>query len=230
MKKAAQLISKRAVGISTVGEVREVCENVLAEIYATHIDKVPVDQRTGIELILAIWTRADGPCLFANERDALYETDRCFIGTGSDIATFVMDLLSPRVLDLEQAKYVVAHAVNMAKQYSQWVGGNTYVRTITEAGLDSRVFKQEIKHAEEAFDNMFQWMRELIRCMDFDGISSEESLDLCLKKIKDEVILFRTSQRDLYRNTPILSVRKPWIFETEATFKPSNPQTSGGQP
>jgi len=77
---------------------------------------------------------------------------------------------------------------------------------------------------------MFQWMRELIRCMDFDGISSEESLDLCLKKIKDEVILFRTSQRDLYRNTPILSVRKPWIFETEATFKPSNPQTSGGQP
>jgi 20S proteasome alpha/beta subunit len=169
-------MAKRAVGIfkdlveqkvgagsTTLAELQGFLEDALCAVYAKHIYPAPPNERSVLDfwLLMAAWT-PDGRTLYRTDITAVnpVQGSSC-IGIGSYLGDYLMALLchhSPLEY-VEDVKPIAAYIIKSAKDFVEDCGLTTFIRVLTDRGIDERVSHDEIGDAEECFDSMFRSFR-----------------------------------------------------------------------
>jgi len=148
---------------TTLDELRETLEDALCTVHAKHIYPAPADERPVVDfwLLMAAWTPG-GFELFRSDVTAVtpVEANAC-IGIGSYLGNYLAELLCHRgpLRHVEDIKPIAAHIISCAKGYVDGCGLNTFVRVLTDRGIDERIGKDEITDAEEFFESIFRSLR-----------------------------------------------------------------------
>jgi 20S proteasome alpha/beta subunit len=172
-------------------------ENSIATVFAQHIDFAPVEQRQELhcDLLFAIWIRNQGTRLFRSNRTMLLEErKRACIGNGLYLAEYVMDVILPHFLSVEEAKCLAVYMIGEAKDYIEHVGGQSIVHTLHRDGTHSRLLQPEIRDIENSYGAFFEAIRICLSCVDLDSVP-DDNIDLRLAAFKESILHFRGQER-----------------------------------
>jgi hypothetical protein len=173
-----------------LGEIQTVIETALAAYFPKHIDSAPRNQRGDmiVELLAAVWIANVGTRLLETFRATATEVEHHrSVGTGQWLTECLGDMFIPdgALPTVEMTKPLAAYIVGRATRYVQYCGGQTFVRALLNDGRDDRVWKDEIREADEYFEEFFATVgraRGLLGIMPQPGSTDMEPFATLLKQ------------------------------------------------
>lgn len=201
IRKAVENIGKGVLqkNITTVDNAQKLVEDVLATIYSKYIDTFvgPEDQRPFLQLLVGTWVSPNSIELFATDRIAVVPvSDYEVIGTGGLVVQYIMETARSLNSSVADAKHMALYAIKMAKDFDQYSGKETRLKTLMLDGKMETASPQEIGNAESCFDTLFDAIRLLVTAMTTEIVTDGE-LDEFVDSIglKDTLRAFRDQER-----------------------------------
>lgn len=110
---------------------RTTLEEILRDFYEGHIYKAPDYSALDIQLLIALWTKADGLALFQTARTATKECKNfACIGWGEQQALSVMKLWYKNNRPSADLILLATHVIKQAKEYVPGCGGDTWINVL----------------------------------------------------------------------------------------------------
>lgn len=155
-----------------IDNVRNAFEDAISDLYQNHIWKNPTLQRD-FSLLVAVWSREEGFALFKTvETVILRVTDFDVLGTGGDLADYILKKSYRDNITVSQAVAFSAHMLAEVKNHGQGCGGETNIATLTAKG-----YSQISVRAAGAYETAMYGVEQLTRNVTsarFDPATSDE--------------------------------------------------------
>jgi 20S proteasome alpha/beta subunit len=196
-EKLQQQIGAKSTSFSAL---KSIVEEVLRTYYPKHIDSAPKAKRDDLEvqLLVAAWVAGHGTRLFETYRTFVTEVaQHRSIGAGSLLVEFLRKTLLPPSgrPSVEVAKPLAAYMVWAAREFVQFCGGRTFVRALLNNGTDRRVWSEEIREAEEYFQDFFNNLAYLRRLLDTAVAPGDVDIGPYSELLKDKLVEFKQKQK-----------------------------------
>ncbi|MEK7994791.1 MAG: hypothetical protein AAB403_13390 [Planctomycetota bacterium] len=173
----------------TLTDIRITLEYVVTEIYAERIDKLPLEQSSDaqFDLLCAIWAEKDkrAQLIRVGRGYSLVRSRPDVSGTGTYLASYLIDTLAHDVVSRRQAERLAAYVIAKAKAHVQGVGGVTQIVVVTDEGKSELVPKAVIDEDEFAGQHVMDAVRLLFNWMDLLNVNGNiKELD----NVADDVV------------------------------------------
>jgi 20S proteasome alpha/beta subunit len=188
----------------TLADVKTVTEEVLVDFFEDHIyPMLPSPVHGQFELILAVWTKADGYSLLTTDETTVTTltasgTAHCSIGTGRTISEYALGLTYQPGLSVDTAKFLAAFCIKAAKDHLGSYGGSTRIWTLKDeipsAARMRSVMTKEVDVIESGCVDLYDTLRYLMEFLD-PASSDDNSVQLITDMVRDTIITFRTKER-----------------------------------
>lgn len=202
IRKAVEKIGKSIASVGSTIDMLETIEEVLTKIHQKHIYPYQgiEDNRPSLQLLVGIWTNKDGCCLIDTEQTVPNVVkDYAVTGSGGTIAEYIIRTSQGYLNTVNDAKYLAAYAVAMAKTYDLFCGKETRIKTLSQDGTISTPSSNEIKDWETFFEELLEANQVVISGMNID-LLEDEDLDSILVNQKERLIKFRDKERQRRRH------------------------------
>jgi 20S proteasome alpha/beta subunit len=175
-------------------------ESALADIYEKHIYpyKGPEENRPCFNLLIAVRHPGTGLHLFETVETLAEEIqmpDYGCVGTGSDLAHYIMGTLGRMDWTVEEAKYLAVCAVNAANDYDPNCGKGIALRVVRPDGTVEVMNEQEITNSKSYFADLWDSIGTLLWGM---NPSLDDSIvEELLGTLRENLFRFRKKQQAL---------------------------------
>lgn len=219
----------------TLVDIRTTLEYVVTEIYTDRIDKLPLQQAEDaqFELLCAIWAERDQQVqlIRVGRGYSLVRTRPDVSGSGTYLASYLIDTLAPTALNRRQAERLAVYILSKAKAHVQGVGGATQIVVMTNDGKSELMPKAIIDEDEFAGDHVMEAIRLLFNWMDILGVNGQmDQLD----SVADDVVgLIKKGFHNRYEQIAahlkrVASQPIPEVPKGEPTALPPSPESREG--
>ena len=137
-KLVSNLLKKTLLSVS---DVVDVIGSTVEWVHKEHIFPHPLDQygnKPQVELLVAIRS-PEGLKLLASNSTAVFNvTNYEVLGSGIEIASYVLDRLKGQGYDIPTIKILATHVVAVAKRYDNYCGGDTKLVALYKDGRVER--------------------------------------------------------------------------------------------
>jgi len=175
-------------------------ERALADIYEKHIYpyKGPEDSRPCFDLLIAVRHPSTGLRLFetvATLAEEIQMPDYGCVGTGSDLAHYIMGTLGREDWTVEEAKYLAICAVNAANDYDPNCGKGIALKVVRPDGTIEGMNVQAIANAKSYFTDLWDSIGTLLWGM--NPYLDDSIVEDLLGTLRDSLLRFRKKQQSL---------------------------------
>jgi len=181
IRKAVDIMGKSLPkACDKLDDVQDVVESTLTTIFKKYVDSFAgSDERKGsLELLVGIWSSREGFALLKTEEwAATWVDDYDVVGSGGDLAEYVIQTLRGYGPSTEDAKYLASYAVKMAKTYDKHTGKETRVKVLHADGRTETVSAEEIRSAEACFEKLFEAIRFLLAGLNIKAFPDDKDVE-----------------------------------------------------
>jgi 20S proteasome alpha/beta subunit len=180
--------------LNSVRALLDHVEKAISGVYKKHIHpyRGPKDDRPRFDLLIAAWDPHIGLHLVETVGTLAEEVqtqDYRSVGTGSDLANYIIDTLGPQGGTVEDAKYLAICAVNAANNFDPNCGKGIALSTMYPDGRVEPMHDQDIANAESYFKDLWDSVGLLLVGMN-PGIDTP-TVDALLGTFRDGILRFR---------------------------------------
>lgn len=197
IRKAVELIGKSISKSGPSGDILAIVEDALSTIHRKYIYPYsgPEENRPSVQLLVGVWTENDGLRLVDTEQSIPnFVDDYAVIGSGGNIAEYIIKTSRGYIHSAVDAKYLAAYAVAMAKTYDLFCGGETRIKILSSTGKLETTRSDEIKDAETFFEDLVEANRVTICGLNMEAFEDAD-LDILVDDYKANLIRFREKAR-----------------------------------
>lgn len=166
---------------ASISSIKAIVDQVVRDTYETLVEATKLEDDPRFQLIIAIGTRSENPALFYSCSAAVnpVENFEC-VGSGYFVGHQIIGAAYQPGMDLEQLVVIGLHALAVAKECVDGVGGPSQIECICSRGM---VTTQNFRPAYSPYDNS-TFMEIDIR--EYERIAARFLLDISDHAITEE--------------------------------------------
>jgi len=197
IRKAVELIGKDISKGGASTDIPGVVERVLATVHQKHIYPYQgiEENRPSLQLLVGVWTK-DAPFYLLDTDQTVpnFVEDYAVIGSGGNIAEYIIKTSRGYINTVADAKYLAAYAVAMAKTYDLFCGGETRIKTLSQEGAIGTASAGDVRDWELFFEDLLDANKMTISGLNIDAFEDHD-IDLLVEGYKTNLLKFRDKAR-----------------------------------
>jgi 20S proteasome alpha/beta subunit len=171
-------------------------EEVLLDIYGKHIHPFNLGNECGFDLLLAIWTEAEGLTFLNTSGTAITEIkDYGMIGIGLYLAQFLASTYDRHSMERDEVFTFAVDVFRKVKTHVDGCGGSTNVFLLEkdgESGFYSDTDVENIERFTTDFDQAVRGLRTAVS----DFSNTTDDIENYMEIFKNEITVTRDEQKD----------------------------------
>lgn len=194
---ATEKLEKKLKSIDITHEViGDKIEEVLLDIYDRHIHPFNLGNECGFDLLVAMWTDAEGLALLNTSGTAITEIKEYgMIGIGLYLAQFLASTYDRHSMERDEVFTFAVDVFRKVKTHVDGCGGLTNVFLLEQDGESGYYPETDVENIEQFtkdFDQAVQGLRTAVS----DFSNTTEDIDNYLEILKNEITVTRDEQKD----------------------------------
>lgn len=190
-KLVSNLLKKK---LTSESDVIDMVGATVKWVHKEHIFPHPADQfgsKPMVQLLVAIRSPAGLKLLASNSTAVFKVTDYQVLGSGVEIASYVLDKLKGQGYDIPTIEILATYVIAVAKKYDNYCGGETKLVTLRRDGRIER----DTPDITETWLSIFEESVDTIRIPSANLTQNDDTVSLLVDFLKDTILKWRGQRR-----------------------------------